>query len=145
MAELDPAFWDTSALVPLCVQQKGSSVVGQLATVHSIVAWWATPLEIQSALARLLRMELLTAVEYRQAQERAEILRRSWREIQPHNLLRILAASLLDQFPLRAADALQLASALTWSRHQPQKYTFLSGDKQLLTAARFIGFRAQEV
>src|SRR5438309_1975037 len=145
MAELEPAFWDTSALVPLCVQQKGSSIVEQLAVAYSIVAWWAAPVEMRSAVTRLLRLGFLSPAEYQQAQARAELLRQSWREIQPQNSVRNLAGSLLNQFPLRAADALQLAAALTWSRQQPQRFAFLSGDKQLLTAAEILGFRTVEV
>jgi predicted nucleic acid-binding protein len=107
VAELEPAFGDTSALVSLCIQQKGSNAVEQLSNEYSIIAWWAAPVEIRSAFARLLRMGLLSPVEYQQAQKQVEVLRQSWREIQPHDSVRSLAGSLLHQFPLRAADALQ--------------------------------------
>jgi len=145
VAEPKPAFWDTSALIPLCVQQKGSKTVEQLSAVYSIVAWWATPVEMRSALARLLRMGLLSPADHRQARERADVLRRTWREIQPQEAVRNLAASLVDQHPLRAADALQLASALIWSRQRPRASAFLAGDKQLLAAAESLGFQTIEI
>src|ERR1035441_2828887 len=53
-----PAFWDTSALIPLVRQ--GITPRGiALYTLHDAVVWWATPVEIASALARLVRMEQL--------------------------------------------------------------------------------------
>ena len=71
-------------------------------------------------------------------------LQLSWREMQPNEEVRAKAESLLDRFPLKAADALQLAAALAWCRERPAKRTFISGDKQLLDAAQQLGFDAIE-
>ncbi len=57
---MSPAFWDTSALVPLCVQQQPSPAVRQLLEQHEIAVWWATPVEMRSAFERLLRMSQLS-------------------------------------------------------------------------------------
>ncbi len=141
----EPAFWDTSALVLLCAQQKGSGTAERLSARHSIVVWWAAPVEIRSAIARLVRMGLLPPAENRQARERADGLRESWREIEPHEEVRRVAESLLDRFALRAADSLQLAAALNWCRQRPRHHGFISGDKQLLAAAGVLGFQAIEV
>ncbi len=75
-----PAFWDTSALVPLCVQQKPSPAVRRLLRKYQIVAWWATSVEMRSAFERLLRMGELTAPEHAAAGLRLDRLRRGWRE-----------------------------------------------------------------
>ncbi len=49
-------FWDSSALVPLVVQQPGSAEVeGWLAADPDLVAWTLTGVEIVSALRRLAR------------------------------------------------------------------------------------------
>ena len=53
------AFWDTSALVPLCVRQGITPQAIALYKLHDLVIWWATPVEIASALARLVRMKQL--------------------------------------------------------------------------------------
>ena len=140
-----PAFWETSAIVPICIKQKGTGTAHQLLAAHPMVVWWATTVEMRSALARVARMGLLTAAEHMEARQRTEDLRKSWREIQPGEPLRNVAESLLDRFPLRAADALQLAAALTWCRNVPRERRFLSGDKQLLEAARSLRFEAVEV
>jgi len=138
---MTPAFWDTSALVPLCVHQRPSLAVRRLLKQHPIVVWWATPVEMHSAFQRLLRMEQLTQPEYAAAGSRLDQLRRSWRELQPSEALRTHAERLLVSYPLQAADALQLAAAWVWSSSTPQGCAFISGDAQLLEAARQVGFK----
>jgi predicted nucleic acid-binding protein len=139
------AFWDTSALVPLCVQQGPSPSVQQMLGQHDIAVWWATPVEMRSAFERLLRMGQLTAAEHAAAGARLERLRRAWRELQPSEVLRAQAEAFLRSYPLRAADALQLAAAWTWCSGIPQDYVFISGDYQLLEAARQAGFQIVNV
>lgn len=138
---MTPAFWDTSALVPLCVQQQPSPAVRQLLEQHEIAVWWATPVEMRSAFERLLRMGQLTVPEHAGAGMRLEKLRRGWRELQPSEALRSQAETFLMSYPLKAADALQLAAAWIWCSGHPQTYVFISGDAQLLEAARQAGFQ----
>jgi hypothetical protein len=49
------AFWDSTALIPLCVQEQTSNKVKTLAKQFAPVVWWATTVEIYSAIARLRR------------------------------------------------------------------------------------------
>ncbi len=53
------------------------------------------------------------------------------------------AFSLLELYPLRAADALQLAAALEACEHQPRGYTFVTADQHQADAARRIGFSVE--
>ena len=135
------AFWDTSALVPLCVRQQPSEAVRQMLEQYEIAVWWATPVEMRSAFERLLRTGALTAAEHRAAGMRLDVLRRGWRELQPSEALRARAESFLMEHPLKAADALQLAAAWTWCAGDAQSCVFISGDAQLLEAARQAGFQ----
>jgi predicted nucleic acid-binding protein len=61
--------------------------------------------------------------------------------MQPSEMLRSQAEVFLLQFPLRAADALQLAAAWIWSSGIPQQCVFISGDAQLLEAAQKLEFQ----
>jgi len=139
------AFWDTSALVPLCVQQKPSSLVRHLLAQYEIAVWWATPVEMRSAFERLLRMGQLTVPEHAAAEARLKKLRRGWRELQPTEALRTQAEVFLMSYPLKAADALQLAAAWMWCSGSPQNYVFISGDAALLEAAQQAGFQTVAV
>ena len=141
---MEAAFWDSSALVPLCVQQPASQVVRGMAGNYRIVVWWATPVEIQSAFTRLLRMAQISPPEFADAQRALASLRGSWSEMQPSEPLRAHAEALLQRFPLKAADSLQLAAALLLCDGRPAGRVFVSGDAQLVSAARVMGFKAIE-
>ena len=139
---MEHAFWDTSSLVPLCIRQRPSAAVQRLISNYRLVVWWSTPLEMRGAFSRLLRTGELTAAEHNKANNALALLRLSWREMEPTEKLRARAESLLNLFPLKAADSLQLAAALAWCVDRPQGRPFISGDKQLLTAASQLGFHA---
>lgn len=138
---MTPAFWDASALVPLCVRQQPSPVVQGLVRQLGIVVWWATPVEMRGAFERLLRTGELKASDYAAAGVRLERLRSGWRELQPSEPLRAHAESFLTLNPLKAADALQLAAAWTWCSGNAKSCTFISADTQLLEAARRLNFQ----
>lgn len=141
---MKPAFWDSSSLVPLFVQQHTSAFVRQLARCYSVVVWWGTSVELRSAFARLLRMGELNPDGLRLAENSLAQMRAHWREVRPDDALRSEAERLLTRFPLRAADALQLAAAMTWAMDRPQGRAFLSGDAVLLETAQRLGFEAIE-
>ncbi len=139
---MEYAFWDSSALVPLCVEQQSTPIVRALSAKYKMMVWWTAPVELRSAFARLMRMGLMTPRGSVEAQVSLERLRSGWREVAPHPVLREQAEWLVDRFPLKAADALHLAAALAWRFGRPQGRAFISGDTQLLDAARELGFQA---
>jgi uncharacterized protein len=104
------------------------------------VAWWGSPVEVHSAIARLHRLGKLKDVEKHGALSRLNMLSQGWREILPADQLRDLATRLLDIHDLRAADSLQLAAALTWCQQRPAKRNFVCGDQRLSKAAASAGF-----
>jgi predicted nucleic acid-binding protein len=135
------AFWDTSGIVPLCCHQTATSQARQTARVYSRqVVWWATPVELVSALNRLRRDGHLTPTQSRQALDRHEHLRHRWNEIQPAEDLRHRAERLLSSHKLRAADALQLAAALVWCGNHPRGRVFIGAGGDLSDAAEGEGF-----
>jgi predicted nucleic acid-binding protein len=139
------AFWDTSALVPLCVRQRLTPAAVALYQVHDAVVWWATPVEIASALARLARMRQLTPGEYAKAQKLVKSLADSWSVVQPSHALRAKAVHLVDRHDRRAADALQLAAALEWCEAAPHGQQFLTTDERLREAAEITGFEVKPI
>src|SRR5208282_5100118 len=134
------AFWDTSALVPLCVRQGITPRAIALYQSYEVVVWWFAPVEIASALARLVRMKQLTPGDLVKVRQLAKNLGDSWSVIQPSDALRAKAAQLVDRHDLRAADSLQLAAALVWCEDVPQGRTFLTADQKLREAALLCGF-----
>jgi predicted nucleic acid-binding protein len=140
-----PAFWDASALVPLCVKQGMTSRAISLYKAYDPIVWWATPVEIASALARLFRMNQLHAHDWAKAGKLARSLAGWWSVIQPSDALRASAIQLVDRYDLRAADSFQLAAALEWCEYAPQGRIFLTTDQKLREAALLSGFDAQQM
>ena len=141
----DPAFWDSSALVPLCVEEPFTDRILSLCKDYELVVWWATPVEIAGALARLLRLRKLKIADWTEARERAKRLSRWWTVVQPSDTVRDSALGLVQLYDLRAADSLQLAAALEWCGDQPQGRVFVSADRRLREAALICGFDAPQL
>jgi predicted nucleic acid-binding protein len=137
---MEPAFWDSSSLVPLCVVQQSTPVANMLSRRYEMVVWWAASVEIRSAFTRLIRMGSLTHNGQIQAQIALDGFRSKWSEVLPADEVRANAERFIDRFPLRAADSLQLAAAFVWSSGRPRNRPFISGDLQLLEAAGRLGF-----
>lgn len=141
---MNPAYWDSSSLVPFCARQRASRSGYRLLQQYEIVTWWGTSVEIRSGLERLVRMGQLSATEYSGGETRLKRLRSTWREVRPDDGLRSEAESLLHRFPLSAADSFQLAAAMTWTGRRPRGKVFICGDARLLEAAKQLGFQAIE-
>ncbi|SRR6266540_1557824 len=140
-ASFAAAFWDASAIVPLCCLQPQTQVARQTRRLFpQLVTWWATRVECNSALQRLERAQELTSRETQQAFQELDRLRLRWTEVAPLEEVRFLAERLLGAHPLRAADSLQLAAALIWCNRHPRGKTFVSSDEKLLEAAEKEGF-----
>jgi predicted nucleic acid-binding protein len=135
-------FWDTSALMPLLVDQPASARLQNLLRREPAVAlWWGTPVECASGLARLQRDGTLARSEARRAQGALDDLRAGALEIEPTEEVRSRALRLLAVHPLRAGDALQLAAALIWSQERVRGVGFVSMDDRLRGAAAREGFQ----
>lgn len=138
-----PAFWDASALVPLCVRQGVTPRAIRLYKIYDPIIWWSTPVEIASALARLVRMNQLDTRDWAKAGKLARSLSDWWSVIQPSDALRATSIQLVDRYDLRAADSFQLAAALEWCGYAPQGRIFLTTDQKLREAALLSGFDAK--
>jgi uncharacterized protein len=140
----DTAFWDTSAVVPLCCYQAASAQARHLARHYSrMVVWWCTRVEAYGALARLRREGALTANGFQQTVTRLSVLSRAWLEVLPVELVRHGAEELLARQIIHAADALQLAAALVWCQGRPQRRVFVCFDQRLSGAATQVGFEVR--
>ena len=135
-------FWDSSAIVPLLVDEPESSTVGSIARDDPVlVVWWGTRIECASALSRLEREGGLAVEETEIARDLLSELSECWAEVLPTDPLRRQAERLLLRHPLRAADALQLAAATAWAESEPDRHPLCTLDDRLAEAARGEGFK----
>jgi len=134
-------FWDSSAIIPLCLKEKTSEVLKRLMKDdEDIVVWWITRIECLSALSRRQREGVLRSGDEAKTKAVLSALAAIWSEVQPTETVRLRAERLLSIHPLRAADALQLASALIWAQETPRGLGFVCLDQNLRGGALKEGF-----
>jgi hypothetical protein len=127
--------------MPLLVEQPVSPRAGAwLAADPAIALWTLTPVEIASALRRLVREGAVEDAAARAAEARVDDLRRAAHLVVDVEAARQLGSRLLRLHPLRAADALQLAAALLWAEGRPQGRVLHTLDGRLAQAAEREGF-----
>lgn len=137
-------FWDSSAIIPLCLKERASEAVkGLMKDDEDFVVWWTTYIECLSALCRRQREGALTSGDAGKARAVLSALAAAWSEVQPTEMVRQRAERLLSIHSLRAADALQLAAALVWAQETPRGLEFVCLDQNLLEAAIKEGFSIQ--
>jgi uncharacterized protein len=134
-------FWDSSAIIPLCLKEPATEKVRKLAEEdEDVVVWWATRVECISAMARRRREGRLTSQTERQARGALSALAAQWSEVLPTEPVRYRAERLLMVHALRAADVLQLAAALIWTEERTSGAEFVSLDQNLRESALKEGF-----
>jgi predicted nucleic acid-binding protein len=134
-------FWDSSAVIPLLIDQDMSPrVVEWLSADSMMVLWTLTPVEVVSALWRLAREQSLEEDLAHRAEARLGEIVEACQMIIDVEPVKTLASRLLHIHPLRAFDSLQLGAALHWAEGHPQGRTFHTLDRRLALAAQREGF-----
>jgi len=137
-------FWDSSALVPLLIEEPSSeSMRALLHNDRKVIASFITAVEVSSAVWRRLHHGELDAAEHAAAEEQFAALSTHWWEEDELRRIINLALDLLRRYPLRAGDAIQLASAVDFVNARRKKLSFLpfvTLDTDLASAARTEGF-----
>lgn len=134
-------FWDSSAVVPLLVAQAGSAQADRwLGDDGEIAVWTLTPIEIASAVRRLVREDALSERQAEEAERRTNELVLASHVVVDVEAVKFRAARLLRLHLLRAADALQLGAALEWAAGHPTGRIVHTLDTRLAVAARREGF-----
>ncbi len=134
-------FWDSSAIIPLCLKESSSETIRRLAkSDEDIVVWWATRVECLSALARRRREGVLPINAELKARAILDALALEWSEVLPGEWVRQRAERILMVHSLRAADSFQLAAALIWAEENPQGLDLVCLDQNLREAAFKEGF-----
>lgn len=128
-------FWDSSAIVPLCVNQPSSEVMRALLQNDPRMAvWWGAPIECWSAFARLRRDGIVDLRGEDAARFVLRTLQESWVEVHPGEDVRQQAGRLVRVHAIRAPDAFQLAAALVW-KGSATSWEIVALDRRLRDAA----------
>ncbi len=135
-------FWDSSALVPLLIEEPESAEMNRLLEADDEMAlWWGTPTECWSALARREREADWSPATTDEALANLQKVVERAHEVLPTAAVRMASRRLLFTHALRAADALQLAAAVTLGGNEVAELEFVTLDDALALCARREGFR----
>jgi predicted nucleic acid-binding protein len=131
------AYFDTSALVPLLVDEPSSSACRRLwEDADDVVAARLGYVETAAALSQARRLGRLTSRRQRAALRALDEL---WSQMQIAEVDQLLverAAQVADEFALRGYDAIHCAAALVLN---DETLVAAAGDRQLLTAWHALG------
>jgi predicted nucleic acid-binding protein len=133
-------FWDSSALVPLLVAEPTSPRAEELYnTDPEVLVWWGTEVECAGAIA--WRERAGGPVDaLRRALARLDDIAARWQEVAPVVRVHETARRAVRVHDLRAADAFQLAAALSAADGRPDSLEFVTLDTRLADAAHREGF-----
>jgi len=140
-------FTDSSALVKRYISETGSAWVQQITdpqTGNLLFIARITWVEVISALARRQREGSLTLADVAQViQTFRSDLNNQYQVIELDSTLAVSAGQLVGQYPLRAYDAVQLASVLrilpAFATTQSTQLIFLTADNRLSAIAQALG------
>ncbi len=128
-------------MLPLIFEEATSdTVAGLLREDSDMTVWWGTWTECAVAISRLRREGRLDEEGEEETRAVLDLLAELWIENRPTDDTRLLAALLSKQYPLKAADALQLAAALKWCEGDTGGRGFVCLDDRLRRTAQNEGF-----
>jgi len=136
-------FWDTSAIVPLILDEAAAAPVDRSYLDAPMVVWWGTIVEATSAIARRERAGALSIDAASDSLTLLADMALRWIEVPASEPVRRAAQRLVRTHVLRAADSLQLAAALTVAASQPESVDFVCRDMRLAEAAGREGLRVR--
>lgn len=135
-------FWDTSAIVPLLVDEPATEAARQIQSRDpDFVVWMLTSVELLSALGRLGRQAPGLEDVLPGLRAGAIDLVKRCATVTDVEGVRRRAERLVGVHPLAAADAMQLAAALVASGDRPERLEFVTLDMPLARCAQLEGFR----
>ncbi len=129
-------FFDASAIVGAYIQQEESAALRRMMVDYRIIVSRLSEVEVVSAFSRLRREEAITGPQCDRVTDAFLVDFGGWVVVEVTSSVTATARGLLRRHPLRAGDALQLASALTLDgRLGRASNPFVAGDRRLLDAA----------
>ena len=131
------AYFDTSALIPLLVDEPGSQRASRLWDVaDNVVAVRLIYAEARAALAQATRLGRLSARDLATTLDALEGLYANLDLLEVDEILVRRAGELAQRHGLRGYDAVHLAAA---DRLRDDTAVMVAGDRDLCTAARTLG------
>ena len=143
---MEYAYFDTSALIKRYVEELGRREVLTLLRASRCVVSAVLPVEVRSALRRRVADKTLDAKRVPAILKRLAADRPFWTIVEVSGEVLAIAETLSAAHPLRAFDAIHVASAMLFAaRIASPTFTFVSADIQQTTAAVALGINTRHI
>jgi predicted nucleic acid-binding protein len=140
------AYFDASALVKRYVDETGRRDVLRLLRRHNVVTSAIVPVELRSALRRRISERTLDEERVPEVLKRVATERGFWTLVEVSSDVLAAAETLVATHPLRALDAIHVASAQLFAgRIAVPDLVFVSADARQTTAAAALGMTARYI
>jgi predicted nucleic acid-binding protein len=137
-------FWDSSAIVPLVIQQALSKFSLKLLKSDPVqLVSFTTYCEVYSALSRLEREGFLPADRFATSEQQLNRLAKAWHVVTFSAAVESETKRLLRIHSIKCADAFQLASAINCCDRDFEAFSFVTFDQKLGITATREGFRVE--
>ena len=134
------AYFDTSALIKRYVRESGSARVVSLLRRHDLLSSAITPIEVMSALSRKRRDRELSEEDFAVTVSRVQTERTRWELIEIGAPVLSRAEEIVQgSLPMRALDAVHLASLTTFQAAAGIRIPFVTGNGRQRDTAALLG------
>jgi uncharacterized protein len=134
------AYFDTSALIKRYVRERGSARVISFLQQHVLLSSAITPVEVLSGLCRRKRNEELSEGNFAATLSRIQSDRMRWELIEVDGTVLSRAEEMVQgTAPMRALDAIHVASLTTFQVAAGIQVPFITGDGRQRDAAAHFG------
>ena len=134
------AYFDTSALIKRYVRERGSTRVVSLMRRHELLSSAITPVEVMSALSRRRRDRELSEEDFAATASRVQSERIRWELVEVGETVLNRAEEIVQgTVPMRALDAVHVASLMAFQAASSIQIPFVTGDGCQRDAANYLG------
>jgi predicted nucleic acid-binding protein len=134
------AYFDTSALIKRYVREQGSARVMSLLSRHGLLSSAITPVEILSALCRRRHNGDLSEEDFAATLGRVQSERVRWELVEVGETVLSGAEKIVQEtVPMRALDAVHVASLMAFHAASSMQIAFVTGDARQRDAANHLG------
>ena len=137
------AYFDTSILVKSYINEPGSSQARSLLRRYKCLTSDISRVEAMSAISNRLGLEQLTKRAFEAISARMVSDRRRWEIVLVSDAVLDRAEEVIRISPIKALDAIHIASALVFKADSRVPILFISADQRQLNAAAVCGLQVE--
>lgn len=139
------AYFDSSAVVKIYVQENGRATVLRLLRSHEVVVSAILPVEIRGALRRRAEENAIQSSRLPAALNQLTADGELWSVLAVSTEILERAEEIVANYAVRTLDAIHIASAKEFAERLRTRLPFISADRRQVEAAAALGLAVQQV